>query len=111
MSGLDRDDPNNACQGVKVSLEIFGEILNMFKLRLPTHICIIPHTLILQDTFKKAQRNFYIKYGDLPVWAGAKEAFFKQKHRMVWERRHGPNTMEAKKERLAGINAESSDGE
>jgi len=80
LSGLDRDDPNNACQEVK-------------------------------DTFRKAQRNFYIKYGDLPVWAGAKEAFFKQKHRMVWERRHGPNTMEAKRERLAGINAESSDGE
>ena len=69
-------------------------------------MCIIPHTLILQDTFRKAQRNFYIKYGDLPVWAGAKEAFFKQKHRMVWERRHGENTLAAKRARLEGRSSE-----
>ena len=33
----------------------------------------------------------------MPHWANSTHAFMKQKHRMVWERRHGENTMEAKK--------------
>ena len=59
----------------------------------------------------KAQQNFYIKYGDLKWHATARDVFMKQKHRMVWERRYGENTLDAKRERLAAMNASSSDGE
>jgi len=54
-----------------------------------------------KDTYFKAQRNYYIKYGDMPWWATARDVLMKQKHRMVWERRNGENTLEAKRERLA----------
>ena len=54
-----------------------------------------------KDTYFKAQRNYYIKYGDMPWWATARDCLMKQKHRMVWERRNGENTLEAKRERLA----------
>ena len=47
----------------------------------------------------------YIKYGDMPWWAGSKDALMKQKHRMVWERRHGENTLAAKRERLAAMDS------
>ena len=42
----------------------------------------------------------------MPWWAGAKEALMKQKHRMVWERRHGENTLAAKRARLEGRSSE-----
>jgi hypothetical protein len=66
---------------------------------------------LLQDTYNKAQRNYYIKYGDMPWFAMSKDVLMKQKHRMVWERRHGENTLEAKRERLAANDVASSDGE
>ena len=47
----------------------------------------------------------------MPWYAMSKDALMKQKHRMVWERRHGENTLEAKRERLAAMEAASSDGE
>jgi len=40
--------------------------------------------------YKDAQTNWQIKYGDMGVRSDAKNAFYKQKHRMVYERRHGP---------------------
>jgi len=43
-----------------------------------------------QDKFYEAQLNYYIKYGDLGYSTRVEDAFMKQKHRMVWERRHGP---------------------
>jgi len=58
-----------------------------------------------KETYEKAQVNFYIKYGDMPWWAGSKDALMKQKHRMVWERRHGENTLAAKRERLAAMDS------
>lgn len=63
------------------------------------------------DKHLKAQQNFYVKYGDLPWHATARDVFMKQKHRMIWERRYGENTLDAKRERLAAMNASSSDGE
>ncbi|XP_050101381.1 NADH dehydrogenase [ubiquinone] 1 beta subcomplex subunit 10 [Anopheles aquasalis] len=42
------------------------------------------------DTYEKAAENWFIKYGDLGGYANAKTAYMKQKHRMIWERRHGP---------------------
>ncbi|XP_035916295.1 NADH dehydrogenase [ubiquinone] 1 beta subcomplex subunit 10 [Anopheles stephensi] len=44
----------------------------------------------LLDTYEKAAENWFIKYGDLGGYANAKTAYMKQKHRMIWERRHGP---------------------
>lgn len=32
--------------------------------------------------------NFFIKYGELGSEADVRDAYMKQKHRMIWERRH-----------------------
>ena len=47
----------------------------------------------------------------MPWWATAKDVLMKQKHRMVWERRYGENTLEAKRARLAANTEVSSNGE
>ncbi|KAL0279543.1 UNVERIFIED_CONTAM: hypothetical protein PYX00_001073 [Menopon gallinae] len=44
----------------------------------------------LYQVYLKSATNFHIKYGDLKYSTGSKEAYMKQKHRMIWERRHGP---------------------
>ncbi|CAH0564955.1 unnamed protein product [Brassicogethes aeneus] len=44
----------------------------------------------LLKQYEDATTNWFIKYGDLGAYHNAKTAFMKQKHRMVWERRHGP---------------------
>ncbi|KAG8230018.1 hypothetical protein J437_LFUL008459 [Ladona fulva] len=44
----------------------------------------------LYDEYQKAAENWFIKYGDLGAYGGARDAYMKQKHRMIWERRHGP---------------------
>uniref|UniRef100_U5EWT9 NADH dehydrogenase [ubiquinone] 1 beta subcomplex subunit 10 n=1 Tax=Corethrella appendiculata TaxID=1370023 RepID=U5EWT9_9DIPT len=41
------------------------------------------------DAYNKAAENWFIKYGDLGGYYNAKKALMKQKHRLVWERRHG----------------------
>ncbi|KAK2576439.1 hypothetical protein KPH14_005772 [Odynerus spinipes] len=41
-------------------------------------------------TFEDANTAWFTKYGDLGTTANAKHVYMKQKHRMVWERRHGP---------------------
>lgn len=38
--------------------------------------------------FDENELNYYIKYGDLDMTADAVDCFMKQKHRMIWERRH-----------------------
>ncbi|KAF7267062.1 NADH dehydrogenase (ubiquinone) PDSW subunit [Rhynchophorus ferrugineus] len=40
--------------------------------------------------YEDAATNWFIKYGDLGAYHDAKSAYMKQKHRMIWERRHGP---------------------
>ncbi|XP_059478012.1 NADH dehydrogenase [ubiquinone] 1 beta subcomplex subunit 10 [Neocloeon triangulifer] len=42
------------------------------------------------ENYKKAETNWFCKYGDLGRHGTVKDAYMKQKHRMVWERRHGP---------------------
>ncbi|XP_046402209.1 NADH dehydrogenase [ubiquinone] 1 beta subcomplex subunit 10 [Ischnura elegans] len=42
------------------------------------------------EQYEKAAENWFIKYGDLGGYGGAREAYMKQKHRLIWERRHGP---------------------
>uniref|UniRef100_A0A481SW11 NADH dehydrogenase [ubiquinone] 1 beta subcomplex subunit 10 n=1 Tax=Thermobia domestica TaxID=89055 RepID=A0A481SW11_THEDO len=44
----------------------------------------------LYDEYLKAAENWFIKYGDLGATGNVIKAYMKQKHRLVWERRHGP---------------------
>ena len=44
--------------------------------------------------------NFFIKYGELGGEADVRDAYMKQKHRLIWERRH-PDIMEARKQAYA----------
>ncbi|CAG9863541.1 unnamed protein product [Phyllotreta striolata] len=44
----------------------------------------------LWEIYNDATTNYFIKYGDLGGYATAKSCLMKQKHRMIWERRHGP---------------------
>ena len=45
----------------------------------------------LYDAYEQAAQNYFIKYGEISRYYGkAEEALMKQKHRMMWERRHGP---------------------
>jgi len=50
------------------------------------------------EYYQKAEENWFTKYGDLGAYGKAKAAYLKQKHRMVWERRHGPVGSGMKKE-------------
>lgn len=38
----------------------------------------------------KIKLSLYFVDGDLGAFANAKSAYMKQKHRLIWERRHGP---------------------
>ncbi|XP_003376817.1 NADH dehydrogenase [ubiquinone] 1 beta subcomplex subunit 10 [Trichinella spiralis] len=49
------------------------------------------------DDFEQAELNFYIKYGDMGYYGDVLTAYTKQKHRMIWERRH-PEIMAARAE-------------
>eukprot|EP00088_Acartia_fossae_P026171 TRINITY_DN2697_c0_g1_i1.p1 TRINITY_DN2697_c0_g1~~TRINITY_DN2697_c0_g1_i1.p1 ORF type:complete len:193 (-),score=25.48 TRINITY_DN2697_c0_g1_i1:171-749(-) len=42
------------------------------------------------EAFEKANENFFIKYGELGKFPTAEQCYLKQKHRLMWERRHGP---------------------
>ncbi|CAD7079185.1 unnamed protein product [Hermetia illucens] len=44
----------------------------------------------LKEIYEKAATNWFIKYGDLGGYGDAKTCYMKQKHRLIWERRHGP---------------------
>ncbi|XP_050734823.1 NADH dehydrogenase [ubiquinone] 1 beta subcomplex subunit 10-like [Eriocheir sinensis] len=43
----------------------------------------------IMEEYNKAAENWFIKYGDLGVYGTVKDAYMKQKHRLIWERRHG----------------------
>ncbi|KAF2879572.1 hypothetical protein ILUMI_26597 [Ignelater luminosus] len=53
----------------------------------PDHVEKCSHLL---QQYEEAAANWFTKYGDLGAYHNAKAAFMKQKHRMIWERRHGP---------------------
>lgn len=40
--------------------------------------------------YQEAAGAWFAKYGDIGVHQSVIDAYMKQKHRMVWERRHGP---------------------
>jgi len=39
--------------------------------------------------YEDAAENWFIKYGDMGGYHNVQTAYMKQKHRMIWERRHG----------------------
>ncbi|CAI9726148.1 Hypothetical predicted protein [Octopus vulgaris] len=39
------------------------------------------------EDYENASTNYFIKYGELGAAANAVDAYMKQKHRMIWERR------------------------
>ncbi|XP_013420178.1 NADH dehydrogenase [ubiquinone] 1 beta subcomplex subunit 10 [Lingula anatina] len=43
----------------------------------------------IEDLYKNALLAYSIKYGELGAYPTAKSCYMKQKHRMIWERRHG----------------------
>ncbi|KAL7645588.1 UNVERIFIED_CONTAM: hypothetical protein RMT77_003974 [Armadillidium vulgare] len=43
---------------------------------------------VTQD-YNEAANNYFIKYGDLGAFGDVVDCYMKQKHRMIWERRHG----------------------
>jgi len=43
----------------------------------------------LKHAYEKASENWYMKYGELGACFHVTGAFMKQKHRLLWERRHG----------------------
>lgn len=42
------------------------------------------------DDYTEAETNWFVKYGDLGAAGNVVHAYMKQKHRLIWERRHGP---------------------
>uniref|UniRef100_A0A481SX02 NADH dehydrogenase [ubiquinone] 1 beta subcomplex subunit 10 n=1 Tax=Orthoderella ornata TaxID=444751 RepID=A0A481SX02_9NEOP len=72
-----------------------NEILNILRMRFedcvmyeaPDHV---RKCRPLLEEYEKASENWFIKYGDLGAYGNVIDAYMKQKHRMVWERRHGP---------------------
>lgn len=44
----------------------------------------------LADDYTEAETNWFVKYGDIGPIPNVMQAYFKQKHRHLWERRHGP---------------------
>ncbi|XP_073997622.1 NADH dehydrogenase (ubiquinone) PDSW subunit [Rhodnius prolixus] len=44
----------------------------------------------IRQQYEEAETNWFIKYGDLGGYGDAEKALLKQKHRIIWERRHGP---------------------
>jgi len=42
------------------------------------------------EDYEVASTNYYIKYGELGWAATVKDAYMKQKHRLLWERDNGP---------------------
>uniref|UniRef100_A0A9N6WWF2 NADH dehydrogenase [ubiquinone] 1 beta subcomplex subunit 10 n=1 Tax=Lynceus sp. MCZ IZ 141354 TaxID=1930659 RepID=A0A9N6WWF2_9CRUS len=45
---------------------------------------------MIEVQYKKAEEAWFIKYGEMGIYSSSLNAFMKQKHRMLWERRHGP---------------------
>ncbi|VDK42869.1 unnamed protein product [Anisakis simplex] len=46
-----------------------------------------PCVKVIED-LEESELNFFIKYGELGSEADVRDAYMKQKHRMIWERRH-----------------------
>uniref|UniRef100_A0A0P4WJ44 NADH dehydrogenase [ubiquinone] 1 beta subcomplex subunit 10 n=1 Tax=Scylla olivacea TaxID=85551 RepID=A0A0P4WJ44_SCYOL len=74
--------------------QVDNEILNILRQR--QEDCIIyekndhrTKCAHIMEEYNKAAENWFIKYGDLGTYGDVKTAYMKQKHRLIWERRHG----------------------
>lgn len=67
----------------------------------------------LDDDHERAVTNYYIKYGDMSAAAGVRDAYMKQKHRLIWQRRNpdkdivGLSKMEETRKRVSDYHARS----
>lgn len=50
-----------------------------------------------QDLYEENELNFFTKYGELALFTDVVDAYMKQKHRLIWERRH-PKLMQLRAE-------------
>uniref|UniRef100_A0AC35U416 NADH dehydrogenase [ubiquinone] 1 beta subcomplex subunit 10 n=1 Tax=Rhabditophanes sp. KR3021 TaxID=114890 RepID=A0AC35U416_9BILA len=69
-----------------------GYILNILKGRVDRCISFNEQNLnpcgpVIED-MEEAELNFFIKYGELGSEADVRDVYMKQKHRLIWERRH-----------------------
>ncbi|XP_053636602.1 NADH dehydrogenase [ubiquinone] 1 beta subcomplex subunit 10 [Cherax quadricarinatus] len=72
-----------------------NEVLNILRQRQEDCVLFEGHDHVrkcakLREEYEKAAENWFIKYGDLGAYGNVRDAYMKQKHRMIWERRHGP---------------------
>ncbi|KAK5640694.1 hypothetical protein RI129_009241 [Pyrocoelia pectoralis] len=75
--------------------QVDSEILSILRQRFedcvlyetPDHMEKCKHLL---QQYEEGSTDWFTKYGDLGAYHDVKVAYMKQKHRMVWERRHGP---------------------
>ncbi|KAB0796507.1 hypothetical protein PPYR_10568 [Photinus pyralis] len=92
------DDPIcyfEADQQYKRDRQVDSEILSILRQRFedcmvyeaPDHLEKCKHLL---QQYEDGATDWFTKYGDLGAYHNVKAAYMKQKHRMVWERRHGP---------------------
>jgi len=44
----------------------------------------------IKEDYLTAETNWFTKYGDIGPTNSVEAAYMKQKHRLLWERRHGP---------------------
>jgi NADH dehydrogenase (ubiquinone) 1 beta subcomplex subunit 10 len=71
-----------------------SQILNILRLRmddcvkeeLPDHM---PLCGKFKEDYEKAAGDWFSRYGDLGANYNVEKAYMKQKHRLLWERRHG----------------------
>lgn len=61
------------------------------------------------EDYEEAEYNWFVKYGELGFGADAKDVYMKQKHRMIWERRH-PEIMAERERKLQEHKKELADG-
>uniref|UniRef100_A0A1B6M7K7 NADH dehydrogenase [ubiquinone] 1 beta subcomplex subunit 10 n=1 Tax=Graphocephala atropunctata TaxID=36148 RepID=A0A1B6M7K7_9HEMI len=62
--------------------------------------------LPLHETYEQSAADWFSKYGDLGWKLDAEKAYYKQKHRMIWERRHGKIGSGTVDNRPPGVNVE-----
>ncbi|CAG0919010.1 unnamed protein product [Notodromas monacha] len=82
-----------------------SNILKILRDRMNECVYMNPHNqetacAKVTEDYKVSENNYFIKYGDLGYGGDAIAALAKQKHRIVWERRHGPVGQGRKEDRV-----------
>ncbi|VDO13415.1 unnamed protein product [Haemonchus placei] len=68
------------------------------------------HCAKVIEDMEENELNFFIKYGELGGEADVRDAYMKQKHRLIWERRH-PEIMEARRQAIKEHKEKLANGE